>query len=77
MKADYSQKPLKTVAKFNNTVSAEITAGMLRENGIPAQVFGQTSSYPCINEAMSNVEVKVHAEDYDLALKLVSESSED
>ncbi len=63
----------KTVLKFNSPMSAEITAGMLRENGIPAQVFGQTSSYPCINEAMNNVEVKVRAEDYEEAMKLIEQ----
>lgn len=70
------KEEFKTVMKFNNPMSAEITAGMLRENGIPAQVFGQTSSYPSINDAMNNVEVKVNADDYDLAMKLLSENGQ-
>lgn len=73
---DTMKEEFKTVMKFNNPMSAEITAGMLRENGIPAQVFGQTSSYPSINDAMSNVEVKVNADDYDLAMKLISENKD-
>ena len=40
---------LKTVAKFDNAMSAHITAGMLNENGIPAAVFGENSSYVSLN----------------------------
>ena len=39
----------KTVAKFSEPVPAEILAGMLRDNGIPAGVFGASSPYPCLN----------------------------
>lgn len=65
---------LKTVARFASAASAQITAGMLNANGIPAAVFGATSSYPNINAAEMNVEVKVNADDYDAAMKLLAAS---
>lgn len=71
MKTD-TQK-FKTVAKFNDRLQAEITAGMLRENGIPAGVFGADSSYPSLGYA-SPVEVKVNEEDFEAALQLLDES---
>ena len=55
-------------------MSAEIAAGMLNANGVHAEVFGQTSSYPSINAAIDSVEVKVNAEDYELAKKYLSEA---
>ena len=45
---------LMTVARYSDQMSAEIAAGMLNANGIPAEVFGQTSSYPSINAATSD-----------------------
>ena len=62
----------KTVAKFSEPLPAEIVAGMLRENGIPAGVFGASSPYPCLNYGHP-VEVKVNADDFDRALALVPE----
>ena len=62
----------KTVAKFSEPIPAEILAGMLRENGIPAAVFGASSPYPCLNYAQP-IEVKVNAEDYEKAVALVPE----
>ena len=62
----------KTVAKFNERMPAEILAGMLNDNGIPAGVFGADSSYPCINYVFP-VEVKVNADDFERALALVPE----
>ena len=64
----------KTVAKFSDPLSAEITAGMLRENGIPAQIFDQASSYPSINAAINAIEVKVNAEDFEDAMKLLEQN---
>lgn len=63
----------KTVARFSDPLIAEITAGMLRDNDIPAQVFGQTSSYPSINATINSVEVKVNAEDYGKAMDLLAQ----
>lgn len=63
---------LMTVAKYSDQMSAEIAAGMLNANGIPAEVFGQTSSYPSINAAIDGVELKVNAEDYESAKKLLA-----
>ena len=62
----------KTVAKYSEPIPAEILAGMLQENGIPAAVFGASSPYPCLNYAQP-IEVKVNAEDYERALALVPE----
>ena len=62
----------KTVAKFSEPVPAEIVAGMLRENGIPAGVFGASSPYPCLNFAQP-IEVKVNAEDFEKAVSLIPE----
>lgn len=65
----------KTVATFYDPVSAQITAGMLMENGIPAGVFGSNSSYISLN-FVNQIEVKVNAEDYDAALALIKQSEE-
>ena len=64
------KEEFKTVASFTDAISAEITAGMLRSNGIPAQVFGQATSYPSLNYAINAVEVKVNVEDYDAAIQI-------
>lgn len=66
---------LKVVATFNNEMSAQITAGMLRENGIPAEVFGQASSYPSINHSIDAVAVKVNPEDYEAARQLIDQTA--
>lgn len=62
----------KTVAKFSEPVPAEIVAGMLRDNGIPAGVFGASSPYPCLNYTQP-IEVKVNADDFEKAVSLVPE----
>ena len=62
----------KTVAKFSEPLPAEIVAGMLRDNGIPAAVFGASSPYPCLNYAQP-IEVKVNADDYEKAVALIPE----
>lgn len=64
----------KTVAKFSERLPAEILAGMLNDNGIPAGVFGADSSYPCLNYAHP-VEVKVNADDYEKAVALIPEEN--
>lgn len=69
------RQKFKTVAKFNDRLQAEITAGMLRDNGIPAGVFGADSSIPSFGY-VSAVEVKVNEEDYKLALKLLETNSD-
>lgn len=66
----------KTVATFNDKFQADLTAAMLRDNGIPAAVFGYDSSYPSLGWARS-VEVKVNEEDYDQALSLINAPHED
>jgi hypothetical protein len=45
---------------------------MLRDNGIPAGVFGASSPYPCLNYAHP-IEVKVNTEDYEKAVSLLPE----
>ena len=55
-------------------MSAHILAGMLNDNGIPAAIFGENSSYVSINY-VDEVLVKVNASDEEAALKLIKESS--
>lgn len=62
----------KTVAKYNDPISAHIAEGMLRENGIPAMVFGEVSAYPVFNTNINPVELKVNAEDYEDAMTLLA-----
>ena len=64
-----------TVASFSDPMTAEITAGMLRANGIPAQVFGRASSYPSINAVIDSIQVKVNAEDEQTALALLAKDA--
>jgi len=66
----------KTVATFYDALSARITAGMLNENGIPAAVFGDNSSYISLNY-VNPVEVKVNADDYDAAMALLAQNEEE
>jgi hypothetical protein len=70
------KEEFKTVASFCDAMSAHITAGMLNENGIPAGVFGENSSYTSLN-CVNPVEVKVNADDYDAAMELLARSAED
>ena len=44
---------------------------MLNENGIPAAVFGENSSYVSLNYVVP-VEVKVNAADYDAAMAILN-----
>ena len=75
MKREKREEEFKTVAEFNDPMSAQITVGMLRDNGIPAAVFGADSTYPFLNYTYS-VQVKVNASDYETALKLIEETEE-
>lgn len=61
----------KTVARYTDPVSAHIAEGMLLENGIPAVVFGEVSSYPSFN-VMDSIELKVFARDYEAAMALLA-----
>ena len=54
------RQEFKTVAKFSEPVPAEIVAGMLRDNGIPAGVFGASSPY-------------VNSDDYEKAVSIIPE----
>lgn len=64
-------RKFRTVATFNDVMAAQITAGMLGENGIPAGVFGADSSYPSLGY-MKPIEVKVNEEDYDAAMSILA-----
>ena len=65
---------LKTVAKFSDPMRASIAEGLLRSNGIDAEVFGETSSYPSFNAVEQNIELKVNEADYESALSLLAAS---
>jgi hypothetical protein len=69
------EEEFKTVAEFNDALSAQITVGMLRENGIPAAVFGADSTYLSLHY-VNPVQVKVNASDYETALKLIEQTEE-
>lgn len=68
---DNDKQQFKTVATFQDVMSARITAGMLNENGIPAGVFGADSSFSALSY-MKPVEVKVSEEDYDAAMSILA-----
>ena len=61
---------LSTLCEYNDTLAAEITAAMLRSNGIDATVAGGVSSYPCMN-LVDPVKVMVRESDLDVARKLL------
>lgn len=65
-------REFKTVAKFSERMPAEILAGMLNDNGIPAGVFGADSSYPSLGYAQP-IEVKVNEDDFEKAVSLIPE----
>ncbi len=65
---------LKTVATFADPMLASITRGLLQSNGIEAEIFGEFSSYPSVNIAEQNIELKVNAADYDSALSILAAS---
>ena len=65
---------LKTVAKFSDPMLASISEGLLKSNGIEAEVFGVFSSYPSINAVEKDIELKVNAEDYESALSILAAS---
>ncbi|MBQ1751155.1 MAG: DUF2007 domain-containing protein [Bacteroidales bacterium] len=71
MKTD-TQK-FKTVATFQDAMAARITAGMLCDNGIPADVFGADSTYPSLGY-IKPIEVKVNESDYDAAMSILAAS---
>lgn len=75
MKRGKREEEFKTVAEFNDPMIAQITVGMLRENGIPAAVFGADSTYLSLNYT-NPVQVKVNASDYETAMKLIEETEE-
>jgi len=65
----------KTVMTLNDAISAQMVAGMLMENGIPAAVFGADST-GMIN-GVGNIDVKVNAGDYEAAMELINTPGED
>ena len=56
-------------------LSGRLFERMLLENGIPAVVFGEVSSYPSFN-VMDSIELKVFEADYDAALALLNAPAE-
>lgn len=64
------EEEFKTVIKVNDPISAQMVAGMLNENGIPAAIFGADST--ALTNVVGTIEVKVNAADYDAAMELVN-----
>ena len=69
------EEDFKTVITVNDAISAQMVAGMLTENGIPAAVFGTDST--ALMNGIGNIEVKVNAADYDAAMELINSPGED
>lgn len=64
----------KTVITLNDAISAQMVAGMLIENGIPAAVFGADST--AMLNGVGNIDVKVNASDYEAAMELINTPTE-
>jgi hypothetical protein len=64
----------KTVAKFGDPMLASISQGLLESNGIRAEIYGEVSSYPSLNVAEQDIELRVNAEDYESALSILAAS---
>ena len=69
------EEDFKTVITVNDAISAQMVAGMLIENGIPAAVFGADST--AMLNGVGNIDVKVNAADYDAAMELIYTPAED
>lgn len=69
------EEEFKTVITVNDAISAQMVAGMLNENGIPAAVFGADST--AMLNGVGNIDVKVNASDYEAAMELINTPSED
>jgi len=68
------EEDFKTVITVNDAISAQMVAGMLNENGIPAAVFGADST--AMLNGVGNIDVKVNASDYEAAMELINTPSE-
>lgn len=68
------EEEFKTVITVNDTISAQMVAGMLNENGIPAAVFGADST--AMLNGVGNIDVKVNASDYEAAMELINTPTE-
>ena len=69
------EEEFKTVITLNDAISAQMVAGMLIENGIPAAVFGADST--AMLNGVGNIDVKVNASDYDAAIELINTPGEE
>ena len=69
------EEDFKTVITVNDAISAQMVAGMLIENGIPAAVFGADST--AMLNGVGNIDVKVNAADYDAAMELINTPAEE
>ena len=68
------EEDFKTVITVNDAISAQLVAGMLNENGIPAAVFGADST--AMLNGVGNIDVKVNASDYEAAMELINTPTE-
>lgn len=68
------EEDFKTVITVNDAISAQMVAGMLNENGIPAAVFGADST--AMLNGVGNIDVKVNASDYEAAVELINTPTE-
>ena len=68
------EEDFKTVITVNDAISAQMVAGMLNENGIPAAVFGADST--AMLNGVGNIDVKVNASNYEAAMELINTPTE-
>ena len=68
------EEEFKTVITLNDAISAQMVAGMLNENGIPAAVFGADST--AMLNGVGNIDVMVNASDYEAAMELINTPGE-
>ena len=68
------EEEFKTVITVNDAISAQMVAGMLNENGMPAAVFGADST--AMLNGVGNIDVKVNASDYEAAMELINTPTE-
>ena len=68
------EEDFKTVITVNDAISAQMVAGMLNENGIPAAVFGADSRARL--NGVGNIDVKGNASDYEAAMELINTPTE-
>lgn len=64
---------LKSVEKFSDPMAARLAEAKLKDNGIEAAIFGESSSFPSVNYD-GPIELKVNEADYERSLSILAAS---